>query len=57
MAANTRSRLYRIDPYEVFVYATTKKKAKKHWEEKTKLKAVKITWYRMKKIKLPFTQI
>lgn len=57
MAANKRSRLYRIEPFDVFVYQTTKKNARKHWEEKTGLKASKITWLRMKKIKLPLNDL
>lgn len=57
MAANQRARLYKILPYELFVYQTSKKKAKKHFEEKTGLKASKVTWLRLKKIKLPLTEL
>lgn len=57
MAANKQSRLYRIEPYNLFVYETSKQKAKKHFEKVTNLKASKITWLRMKKIKLPLNDL
>lgn len=57
MAANKRSRLYRVEPFNLFVYETSKQKAKKHFEKVTELKATKITWLRMKKIKLPLNEL
>ena len=57
MAANQRTRLYRIVQYNLFVYATTKAKAKKHFESATGLKAGKISWSRYKKIKLSLNDL
>jgi hypothetical protein len=52
MPESKTTRLYRIDPYDCFVYSTTKRKAKKHFEEKTNLIVKKVVWQRFKKIKL-----
>lgn len=57
MAANKTTRLYRMVQYNVFVYATTKQKAKKQFEESTGLKSGKISWTRYKKIKMSLDQL
>ena len=57
MAANQRTKLYRIVQFNLFVYATTKAKAKKHFETATGLKAGKISWSRYKKIKLSLNEL
>jgi hypothetical protein len=57
MAANKRTRLYRIVQYNVFVYATTKKKAKSQFETSTGLKAGMISWSRYKKIKMDLSDL
>ena len=57
MAANTRTRLYRMVKYDCFVYATTKSNTRKHWVEKTGLPVGKIRWSRYKKIKMDLTEL
>lgn len=55
--ANKTTRLYRIVNYNLFVYETTKKKAKAHFEKVTGLKAGKISWSRYKKFKLSLNEL
>ena len=57
MAANKRTRLYRIVQFNLFVYATTKAKAKKHFESSTGLMAGRISWSRYKKIKMDLSEL
>lgn len=57
MPQNKTTRLYRLVNYNLFVYATTKKKAKKHFEDVTGLKAGRISWSRYKKIKMDLSQL
>lgn len=52
MAANKRSRLYRIVKYDVYIYSTSKRNAKKHWEKNTGLNSGKICWVRYRKISI-----
>jgi len=54
---NKRTRLYRIIAFNLFVYSTTKKKAKQHFESVTGLKAGKVSWARYKKIKLSLNEL
>lgn len=55
--ANKTTRLYRIVKYNLFVYETTKKRAKERFERSTGLKAGKISWSRYKKIKLSLNEL
>ena len=57
MPKNKQTRLYRIVQYNLYVYDTTKKKAKQHFESVTGLKAGKVSWARYKKIKLSLNEL
>jgi len=56
MPKNKQTRLYRIVQYNLYVYDTTKKKTKAHFESVTGLKSGRITWSRYKKIKLSLNE-
>ena len=57
MAKTKRQRMYRVDPYQIFILSYSLKQARNHFKEQFPEKGIKkIRWFTFRKNKIQFDQ-